>query len=277
MDGWKVKHVETHGRDPGQARLGLGEGRPARGISALRPRKQLVPSAHPAPFAIDPEREFRRADLQVVARIAAGHQLGQRRIQDQLDLLGGCLGGTKRVPCFNERYPVPAVGHLDRSVDERQSFQQFTRHLLARLVFLLELADEGAESVGPRHHGKGVRPCLVRADRRIPPIVESDVAEQTRFAPIRALAIRGRWHSAEAQFCWLKLAPQDRRPQQLVPVLPDVGGDFHLLTHRGLGGVSAAVDPRRYVLDDDPNLLHELLVLQELALRASSRRCRSKG
>ena len=178
MDGRKVEHVETHGRDLGQARLGLGEGRPARGISALRPRKQLVPSAHPAPFAIDPEREFHRANLQVVARIAAGHQLGQLRIQDQLDLLGRCLGGTKRVPRFDERYPVPAVGHLDRSVDEMQPFQQFTRHLLPGLVFLLDLADEGAKSVGPRHHGESVRPCLVRTDRRIPPIVEGHVAEQ---------------------------------------------------------------------------------------------------
>ena len=73
MDGRKVEHVEPHGSDLRQARLGLAQGRAARGVHALRAREDLVPGAKMAPFAIEPEGELGGTDLQVVARIAPSH------------------------------------------------------------------------------------------------------------------------------------------------------------------------------------------------------------
>ena len=133
---------------------------------------------------------------------------------------------------------VGALGAARGLLEQHDALGQLAREiLLAGADLALELVAPGREDVAP-----GLDRPLPAAHR-----VDVELALPAHAVDVGVDRAQRRLHPAAAA---RRLVAHDR-PQDLVAVAEDVGGDAHRVAHDALGGVAPAVDRRRGQLDDD--------------------------
>ncbi len=233
VDRRQIDDVEAELGEPRE--LGLDAAQPA-----PRAREQLVPGAEAGaePVGLD--------DLRLVDGDAAvpGHDALERleQLLAEGDVVLGPLGQRGVLEGEHGVLDQPPVARPLGAREPLAQQHQALGHLAAEVVLAgLELAHEliapRAEHVGPGLHG-----VLPAAD-----LVELDLPRPAHTAEVGVDAVHLGLAPAPLTGC----AVADDRPDQVVAVAKDVGGDADAVADAAFGRVAAVVDRRLGVLDDD--------------------------